>query len=174
MGRRGPAPKPSEQKRLEGNPGKRALNKTEPEYEAEDELPCPKEIKGEGRLEWERIAPMLVEHGVLRKTDLRVFRNYCRVISDIDSTEKLLDKTPKAISHLKIYMYYQNMLIKLRTQARHYAQGLGLDPASRSAIKATRPKGKNGKDNKEAVKIPGRGPLLAFQQKDPGKAPGQV
>lgn len=144
MGRRGPPPKPTDQKRREGNPGRRPLNDLEPDYDPEEIIACPADIKGEGQREWERLMPLLVAFGTLRKTDWRTFRNYCRTVWDIEVFEADLKKIPRTLLYLKPRMYYQNMLIKLRTQARNYGHDLGLDPASRSAIKATRPKGKNG------------------------------
>ncbi len=170
MGRRGPPPKPTLEKILAGNPGEHALNKLEPDFAADDRIECPASIRGEGRLEWERIAPMLIEFGTLRRTDLQSFRKYCRIISDIERFEKVLDKIPTGLPHFKIMMYYQNMIIKLRTQARHYMQDLGLTPASRSQIKAVRPKGKNGATEKANGQAPGKSPILAFSQKAPGQS----
>lgn len=144
MGRRGPPRKTTAENLLNGNPGKRAINKAEPDFEVDEELPCPPDVKGAGREEWERVAPMLVEHGVLRKSDLVTFKNYCETISDLAVYRAKLKKIPSGAIYLKAHMYCQNMIIKLRTQLRHYAQELGLTPASRSAVKATRPKGKRG------------------------------
>ena len=54
--RRGPAPKPTVLKILEGNPGKQKLNTREPEgVGAARELACPAHITGVGRKEWKRL-----------------------------------------------------------------------------------------------------------------------
>ena len=51
---RGRKPKPTDQKRLEGNPGKRQLNDQEPEPEVA--IPdCPEHLDPEARAEWQRV-----------------------------------------------------------------------------------------------------------------------
>lgn len=68
MGRRGPAPKPTELKRLQGNPGKRRLNDSEPRPVAT--LPrCPSHLTGEAKAEWRRVARGLYEAGLLTQVD---------------------------------------------------------------------------------------------------------
>jgi P27 family predicted phage terminase small subunit len=179
MGRRGPAKKPTAQKILEGNPGEKALNKEEPDFEIDEKLSCPADLTGAGRDEWERIAPMLIEFGVIRKADISVFYSYCRVVMDVQRFEKAVDrifalheKDKKNISHFKLLMYNQNMCIKLRTQQRHYMQELGLTPASRAAVKAIRPHGKKDAKQRESQgSQPNRAAgILAFTQKPPRSA----
>ena len=68
MGRRGPAPKPTALKRLQGNPGKRALNDSEPRPTAT--MPrCPTHLQGEARAEWRRVARGLHDAGLLTQID---------------------------------------------------------------------------------------------------------
>jgi hypothetical protein len=59
---RGRKPKPTAVKELAGNPGKRALNKHEPEPTAGDLL-CPEGVEGEARREWYRVVDELIKMG---------------------------------------------------------------------------------------------------------------
>jgi len=142
-------PKPIEDKVLAGNPGKRPLNVEAPDYEVDEKLPCPAALKGKAREEWVRLAPMLVEHGTLRKPDLRAFEEFCAVIGELDSYKKKAENETSP----RMKMAYQDMVIKLRTQFRLMATELGLTPSSRGSIKAIRTKGKNtGAKTDDALK----------------------
>ena len=39
--------------------------------------PCPADMTGDARAEWDRLAPQLVDLGLLRETDLAAFASYC-------------------------------------------------------------------------------------------------
>ena len=56
MGYRGPIPKPSAIKRTEGNPGKRPLNRYEPQPRTT--VPrCPEHLDERAKKEWKRMVP---------------------------------------------------------------------------------------------------------------------
>lgn len=143
MGRRGPPKKTSRENQVNGNPGKRAPNKQEPDYQADETMPaCPAHIKGTGKTEWYRIGPALIEFGTLRKTDMMIFTKYCEILSDHDDVRRDLEKTPNSATWLADRQAIRRVIEMQRTQMRHYAQELGITPASRASVKATRPKGK--------------------------------
>jgi P27 family predicted phage terminase small subunit len=72
MGKRGPPPKPTTIKILEGNPGKRPLNTREPR--AERTLPDPpKSMKPENKREWRKWAKILLQAGVATQLDSIAF-----------------------------------------------------------------------------------------------------
>jgi P27 family predicted phage terminase small subunit len=75
MGERGPAPKPTALRELEGNPGKRALPKNEPK--PDKGAVCPEWIPAEAKAEWERVAPELERLGLLTKVDSSALAAYC-------------------------------------------------------------------------------------------------
>ena len=81
MGKRGPQPKPTNVRRLEGNPGKRPLNDQEPEFSA-DGVDPPVWLTGDALAEWERTAPELVRAGVLTVVDVPLFAAYCQACED--------------------------------------------------------------------------------------------
>ena len=90
MGKRGPAPKPTALKVLQGNPGKRPLNDKEPEYEKSDELlKPPPYLSTHAKKEWKRIAPMLLNNGLLTNVDISALGAYCQHTIDGLKQKKL-------------------------------------------------------------------------------------
>src|SRR4051812_21548502 len=76
MGERGPAPKPTALRVLEGNRAKRPLRREpKPRLGAPE---CPKELQGEARAEWQRIVPDLDQIGLLARADRAVLMSYCQ------------------------------------------------------------------------------------------------
>ena len=70
MGLRGPAPKPTALRRLEGNPAKRALPQREPQYEPG--LPeKPKRMSPQARRIWDELVDEMAGAAVLRRVDRR-------------------------------------------------------------------------------------------------------
>lgn len=75
----GRKPAATSQKRLNGNPGKRALNKDEPEAALYQKLPDPPEWLGEYAVaEWKRAGTILLSMGLLADADLQLFASYCQ------------------------------------------------------------------------------------------------
>ena len=73
-----PHPKPTALKILEGNPGKRPLNKREPKPRVEL-IPCPQYLKPDkiAYAEWNRIVPELYKLGLLTNIDRAALELYC-------------------------------------------------------------------------------------------------
>ena len=72
----GPKPKAPVLKLLQGNPGKRTLNKHEPQIPAR--MPqCPRHLHGEARKEWQRLAPQLFAAGLLTELDATALSALC-------------------------------------------------------------------------------------------------
>jgi phage terminase small subunit len=91
----GPPKKPSKLKELEGNPGKRALPAKEPKPQLA--LPsCPSFIKGPGRKEWKRIAPELLQLGLLTRLDRAALTAYCIAWGQLEEVEHELARAKKA------------------------------------------------------------------------------
>jgi P27 family predicted phage terminase small subunit len=77
---KGRKPKPTVLKLLQGNPGRRAINESEPKYHAlTPEIPV--ELQDEkmafARAEWERQVPQLIEAGIARRIDRTALAMYC-------------------------------------------------------------------------------------------------
>lgn len=76
MGRRGFSPIPTAIKLLEGNPGRRPLNKREPK--PKEGVPyCPSWLCDEAKKHWKRTAATLKDMGLLTIADGDALANYC-------------------------------------------------------------------------------------------------
>ena len=73
----GRKPKPTAVKKLEGNPGKRKLNTKEP-IPAKGMPDCPDWLMPEAKKEWERLAELMNQMGVLTEVDMAAFAAYCQ------------------------------------------------------------------------------------------------
>ena len=78
MATRGRKPKPTAIKILEGNPGRRPLNKNEPKPKEKKKLQCPSHLNAEAKKEWRRLSKVLIEMGVLTELDTAAFAGYCQ------------------------------------------------------------------------------------------------
>ena len=77
----GRKPKPTSLKVLEGNPGKRQLNRNEPKPDAS--VPkCPAWLSREAKREWKRLVPFLEQAGLLTQIDRAAFAGYCQSYAD--------------------------------------------------------------------------------------------
>ena len=73
----GRKPKPTAMKELEGNPGKRKLNKKEP-MPGKGMSNCPKWLLPDAQEEWKRLSEKLNQMGVLTEVDRSAFAAYCQ------------------------------------------------------------------------------------------------
>lgn len=143
MGARGPAPKPTALKQLEGNPGKQKLNKGEPMPNVPATVPKPpKRLLPEARKEWKRLAPAMVALGLLTEVDTSAFAELCQNYAYYlaADAEILAMGTAGPIQMQKAPSGYmqQHPLLSLRKQYYEtWRRGLadfGLTPASRARI----------------------------------------
>jgi P27 family predicted phage terminase small subunit len=144
MGRRGPKPQPTALKVERGNPGKRALPVDEPKLSGFPRE-VPKGMTGLAREEWLRLVDELADKGVLTIGDLRPFARYCRLVAAEAAAEALIEKTGLEQSLAEKHDRY---LDRVQSQLMKQEARLGLDPSSRSAIKAVKPASE--KDEKRA------------------------
>lgn len=141
MGRRGPAPKPTALKLLQGNPGKRPINKNEPQPKAG--IPrCPSWLDDEAKACWKRIVPQLDGMGVLTLIDADALTNYCETWSRWKKAVLFIQKNGdvyvqkdesgmiKYIQQLPQVAIARNLLAVLN----RYQQEFGLTPAARSRL----------------------------------------
>lgn len=144
----GRPPKPTEIKRMAGNPGKRPLNDREPELTVK--MPsCPKWLLPEARSEWRRLAKELTAKGVLTVGDRAALAAYCQmwarwvqIEEELDRLEdtkegkvrkhQLIGKTDKGYAFMSPLLGAAHATLK---QMKAFAVELGLTPASRTRIK---------------------------------------
>lgn len=141
MGRRGPAPEPTAIKLIKGNPGKRKLNKQEPQPIVT--LPhCPDYLDDSARLEWNRLAPILVRMKVLTEADYIALASLCQTYSTMVKAQEQLNKTGILFKTPSGYVQ-QSPLIgivnscteKIVTLCREF----GLTPSARSRVQSNQP-----------------------------------
>jgi len=81
--------KPTQLKKLEGNPGKRPLNQFEPQPEMEKPS-CPAFLSYEAQVEWKRIVPKLMALGLISRIDRAALAAYCQAYGRWAKAEKAL------------------------------------------------------------------------------------
>lgn len=135
---RGPKPKPTALRRLQGNPGKRGYNHDEPV--APDAMPdCPPHLGFAAREEWDRLAEVLHRMGVLTTVDRAALAAYCQCYGRWVEAEEKLQSTPMLLKTATGYVQQSPWLSisnkQLELMGRYMAE-LGLTPAARSRVAA--------------------------------------
>ena len=141
MGKRGPRPEPTILKIAKGNPGKRALNKSEPKPPA-DAIQPPDWVSGRSLEKWQEVVPKLVGMGVMTNADIDTIARYCTMYEQF---VKYLDQVRRGLDVLVIrddsgkVKYMQStpaatMMTKLAASMLRIEQEFGLTPSSRSGI----------------------------------------
>ena len=138
MAKRGRKPKPTALKKLEGNPGKRPLNELEPMPKI-TVLRCPQWLLPEARKEWRRLAPVLIDAGILTAADAVTFAGYCQSYARWREAEEELSRTGKVLVTPE-GKYYANPYVAISraalTEIKSFASEFGLTPAARTSIVA--------------------------------------
>jgi P27 family predicted phage terminase small subunit len=87
---RGRRPKPTHLKIVAGNPGKRALNYSEPKPKRALPKP-PADISDDARVVWNRFASFLHKNGVLTELDVLALRQLCEAYADYQRAKAVLE-----------------------------------------------------------------------------------
>lgn len=153
-GTRGPLPKPTALKALEGNAGKRPLDLTAG-VNPKIEIPTPPRHLGkEARKEWLRITPLLEELGLISGLDRAALALYCQAAGRLAELEtafngKVALLVAKGVDYADaVYEcsysvtpsgYAQQSVIvqligKHREQLNRYLMHFGLSPAARGRV----------------------------------------
>ncbi|MEO5613402.1 MAG: phage terminase small subunit P27 family [Cypionkella sp.] len=135
---RGPKPKPTAIRRLDGNPGKRGVNAAEPVPPSQ--MPtCPPHLSEVAFEEWNRIGAVLHGIGVVTTVDRAALAAYCQCYGRwVEAEEKLketptLFKTPSGYIQQSPWLGIANRQLELMGR---YMSELGITPASRSRVAA--------------------------------------
>lgn len=149
MGKRGPSPKPTAIKRLEGNPGKRALNDREPEPEVGVGEP-PDWLPDDGKAHWHELAPKLESLRVLTEVDRPVFAQLCQVWASFIEASRRLDENDRiyvADSGYSQITAYASDVKALRAEYLRLAGKFGMTASDRTGIKVQDEPGAGGSDD---------------------------
>lgn len=135
---RGRKPKPRAIKVLEGNPGKRQLNFSEPKP-VKKAPRCPNWLEDEAKKEWKRMAKQLEHLGILTEIDMAAFAGYCQAYARWKEAEEFITKhgtivkTPSGywqqVPQVSIAQTYLKIMNK-------FCEQFGLTPSSRTRINA--------------------------------------
>lgn len=136
---KGRKPKPTAQKLLAGNPGKRALNDAEPTYEHLTNVPVPDWIEDYENAKgmWEWLAPKLCDQQILTAVDLANLEAYCMAYERWRQAEKDVTKLGIVVEGSQ-GGYVKNPALtavnESKRQMQSYGALLGLDPSSRTRL----------------------------------------
>lgn len=153
-GPRGPLPKPTALKVLEGNPGKRALNLADGVNPRVEIPTAPKHLGREARKEWVRIAPLLEELGLISGLDRAALALYCQAVGRLWELETAFNGKVKLLVDQGVEysdaVYrtsftatpsgyeQQSVLVQLigshRLQVHRHLAHFGLSPAARARV----------------------------------------
>jgi P27 family predicted phage terminase small subunit len=141
MGRRGPPPKPTVLKVLNGNAGKHRLNSREPQPTVGTPH-CPEWLSDPGRKIWRRLVPQLRVMKVLALVDADALAAYCHVYTRWRDAEDFLTKHGMVYpirddqGRVKCMVQFPQVAIarNLLVVMRAYQQEFGLTPAARARI----------------------------------------
>jgi P27 family predicted phage terminase small subunit len=140
----GPVPKPLRLKQLEGNPGKRRLNKNEPQFSG---LPtCPDWLTPLAKIEWDSVVAEMASLDMLRKVDSASLAAYCQSYARWRSAELIVEQEGQTIQEpmtnragevvgYKVKRHPATAISKDALASMHKASALfGFDPSSRSRL----------------------------------------
>lgn len=136
MGRRGPKPKPTALRLLEGNPGRLPINENEPVTRGRAR--CPKYLRPAAKAVFRRIVNALPE-GFYSPAEERLLAAYAEAALDHRLATEQLAEAPKEFQ-LLMPNGAKSPLVGIRNEAARLmamlGTRLGLSPADRAGLKA--------------------------------------
>jgi P27 family predicted phage terminase small subunit len=138
VAQRGRKPKPTAVKQLEGNPGKRKLNRDEPKPEKKAPK-CPSWLDKEAKKEWRRTARQLEQLGILTEVDMAAFAGYCQAYARWKEAEEFITKHGTIVKTPSGYWQQVPQVSIAQTYLKimnRFCEQFGLTPSARSRISA--------------------------------------
>ncbi len=138
----GPKPIPTRLKIARGNPGKRRLNTDEPQPRS-GPLVCPDWLDDEAKAKWASLVPELERLGLLTVVDGDALAGHCQAWAEFKLATEVLQAEGRIFRTGTGYLAPHPAVAMQRSAwaaVRAFAALFGLDPASRSKIKAPPPK----------------------------------
>lgn len=136
-----PKPTPTALKLIQGNPGKRAINKAEPK-KIKANLKTPSHLDPIAKTQWKKLSVVLDELGVLSETDLSALEQCCETYARIRRLRKEISKlggtTYKSVKPdgEVLWKAYPQVAQLERAETNHksFLSELGLTPSARSKV----------------------------------------
>ena len=138
MAQRGRKPKPTALKELEGNPGKRPLNKNEPKPDKKAPR-CPAWLEEEAKREWKRTGRLLEQLGLLTEMDMAAFAGYCQAYARWKEAEEFITQHGTMIRTPNGYLQQVPQVSIAQTNLKimlKFCEQFGLTPSARSRMTA--------------------------------------
>lgn len=141
-------PKPTALKLLQGNPGHRPLNASEPQPDA-GAPEMPPGLSTAAQDEWRRILPILSKMRVLTVADSATIAGYCQSFADWIAAqsdvrehgllieEPMTNRMGEIVGHRLKKNPALTIANELKKAYRAFASDLGLSPASRTRVHTT-------------------------------------
>lgn len=140
--KRGPAPKPTSLKLVQGNRGRRPIADCEvaPEVVAPD---CPDHLLADAREEWQRIMPFLIRYKLVTEIDTAALALYCQAYGRWQEAERKIAEQRakggdgmlvKAPSGYPIQNPYLAIANRAMADCYKYLQQFGLSPSARTRV----------------------------------------
>ena len=132
----GRPPKPTQLRILQGNPGKRPLNRREPQPRSVA-LSCPRWLLPEAKREWRKVAPELKRLGLATVVDRASLSAYCQAYARWRQAEDVLTREGLVFVTGKGYLMPRPEVAiaqKSMTLMKGFAAEFGFTPASRTRI----------------------------------------
>jgi P27 family predicted phage terminase small subunit len=136
-GRSGRRPKPTAQKQLAGNPGKRALNKSEPQFTQITHVDPPEWMEPLAVQMWETVVPELLAQRIVCITDLHNVEAFCTAYANWRAAQEMVvQHGPVVTSAMGSPIKNPALTAAKEAMAQMVTFGalLGLDPSSRSRL----------------------------------------
>ena len=141
MGRRGPAPKPTALRVIEGNPAKRPLPEHEPKPKRGTPR-CPRVLTPAGKTAWRQVTKMLDAMGLLTVVDGHMLERYCDGLVRWRAAAAFLQKHGEVYpikddkGNLRYMQQFPQVSIyaKLDVALRRMEEQFGMSPAARTRI----------------------------------------
>lgn len=139
MGKRGPAPKPTALKKLQGNPGRKPLNDAEPQPHIGTRTPSvPAWLDEDAQAIWKRYARTLWELRLLTEIDVPAFAMLCESLALYQTAGERIRRG----FHVQVTesgYRQQDPWVSIRNnafaQVKQMMQEFGMTPSARSGIK---------------------------------------
>jgi P27 family predicted phage terminase small subunit len=140
VGRRGPPQTPTRVLQLRGTfrKDRHGDPSSEPEFELVTEVPPPPGFLDEvAVMEWNRIAPELIEKKLLTVPDLAAFTLYCLNVARVVAAERMIAKDGLTTWSQSGMKAHPAVLIARQcgAEVRKFAQEFGLTPSARTRVR---------------------------------------
>ncbi|WP_034127826.1 phage terminase small subunit P27 family [Pseudomonas fluorescens] len=134
---RGRKPKPTAKKMLAGNPGKRALNKAEPEFSKITDVDPPEWLSNRAAQMWRMVVPELLRENVVAITDLHNVEAFCVAYDNWRMAQESVQQHGIVVAGAQGGPIKNPALTAANETMRQivtFGSMLGLDPASRTRL----------------------------------------